>query len=156
MGIFGGVEEKEKINSTTPCGFRKYFLSFSNFRWKRGLFWIFIGLLWSLKIVWESQMVYLGGSKKRKKSIWPLLMALKNVFWVFPIFGKKGVFFIFIGLFWNLRIVLESQLAYLGGSKNRKKSIWPLIMALKNVFWVFPFFDEKGVFFGFLLEFFKT
>ena len=102
MGIFGGVKEKEKINSTTPCGFKKCFLSFSNFWWKRGLFWIFIGLFWNLKIVLESQLAYLGGSKKRKKSIWPLLMALKKCFFEFLHFFMKKVFFWFFLEFFKI------------------------------------------------------
>ena len=102
MGIFGGVKEKEKINLTTPYGFKKCFLSFSIFWWKRGLFWIFIGVFQNLKTVLESQWVYLGGSKKRKKSIQPLLVAFKNVFWVFPIFGEKGVFFGFLLDFYEI------------------------------------------------------
>ena len=80
IGIFGGVKEKEKINLTTPYGFKKMFFEFLHFFMKKGFFWFFIGVFQNLKTGLESQWVYLGGSKKRKKSIQPLLVALKNVF----------------------------------------------------------------------------
>ena len=80
-----GVKEKEKINSTTLCGFKNV-TSLYNFWWKRGLFWIFIGIFKKLNFFLESQGAYLGWSKKRKKSIWPLLMALNKCFLSFYIF----------------------------------------------------------------------
>ena len=69
----------------------------------------------------ESEQAHFGGSKKRKKMIWPLFLPLKNVFfWIFPIFGVKGVFWILFWIFKNLKSVLESQKAHLGGSKKEK------------------------------------
>ena len=130
------------------------FFEFFQFLVKKGSFLDFYWTFLKFKNCFGITIGIFGGSKKRKKSIWPLLMALKNVFLSFSIFWwKRGLFWIFIGVFQNLKTGLESQWVYLGGSKKRKKSIQPLLVAFKNVFWVFPIFGEKGVFFGFLLDF---
>ena len=66
---------------------------------------------------------HIWGSKKRKKSILPLLVALKNVIEFFQFLVKKGSFLDFHWTFMKFKNCFGITIGIFGGSKKRKKSI---------------------------------
>ena len=136
---------------------------------EKGSFILFTDIFKIGKLFWNQNRYVWGVKEKEKKfnhSLW-----LWKIFLEFFKFGAKGVFLNFYWTFVDWETVLELQLEYLGGQRKGSNkfdySLWLLgvkekekinsttLCGFKNVFWVFPIFGEKGVFFGFLLDFFE-
>ena len=66
IGIFGGVKEKEKINLTTPYGFKKCFFEFFHFLMKKVFFLFLLEFFKILKLFWNHNGHILGGQRKGK------------------------------------------------------------------------------------------
>ena len=82
---------------------------------------VFFGFFQNPKTVLESEQAHLGGSKKRKKSIWPLLLPLKRHFLDFSNFRcKSGLFGLF--LFFKIQKLFWNQNRHIWGGQRKEKN----------------------------------
>ena len=67
------------------------------------------------KLFWNQNRHIWGGQRKGKMLFDHSFCLQKDVFWIFPILGVKGVFYGFFGFFFQIpKPVLESEQAHLG------------------------------------------
>ena len=79
----------------------------------------------------------LMGCKKKKKSIWPLLLPIKRHFLDFFHFLEKRAFFRFFLDFFKIRKLIWNQNRHIWGVKGKEKINLTTRSAFKKTFWIF-------------------